>query len=329
MERRFWLYKDKKKSVGFRQQNQKTTTDGLMRDWKKYNQSLINRGNFFVLISEDIFKTWKEARDVPGRKRYSDLLIQTLLTLRCTLRMTFRAVQGMAKGLLQLVKSPLPVPDYSCLCKRMPFLKDSLPKLSHRRPSVLLIDSSGLKSYGCEEWLRFHHRIKTRSRWIKVHISLDASSQEVITYEVTSSSGSDAKALPLLLDKAPQTVNEVIADGAYDTQSCREAIAKRGAKALIRPRKGSIRKQEPYPGSEERDDAIRIISALGNDDEALDLWKKLTSYGRRSLVETCFSRLKSRFGSRIQSKTFERQCVEVGLKLRLLNRDMLDLTRKN
>jgi hypothetical protein len=38
----------------------------------------------------------------------------------------------------------------------------------------------------------------------------------------------------------------------------------------------------------------------------LNLWKKLTRYGRRSLVETCFSRLKSRFGSRIQSKTFER-----------------------
>ena len=300
-----------------------------MRDWQKYNQSLINRGNFFVLISEDVLKTWQEPRTSPGRKRYSDLLIQTLLTLRSTLRMTFRSVQGMAKGLIQWMKSSLPIPNYSCLCKRMPCLKNLLPKLSHRRPSVLLVDSSGLKSYGCEEWLRFHHKIKTRSRWIKLHISLDADSQEVITYEVTSSSGSDAKTLPILLEKAPKSVKEVIADGAYDTQSCREAIAKSGASALIRPRKGSLLQIKPYPGSNERDDATRIIRALGNDQDALDLWKKLTKYGRRSLVETCFSRLKSRFGSRIQSKTFERQLVEVGLKLRLLNRDISSMTSKN
>jgi len=194
---------------------------------------------------------------------------------------------------------------------------------------VLLVDSSALKSYGCEEWLRFQHKIKTQNRWIKVHISLDADSQEVISYEVTSSSGSDAKTLAILLEQTPKSVKEVIADGAYDTQNCREAIAKRGASALIRPRKGSLLQAKTYPGSQERDDATRVIRALGNDQEALNLWKKLTRYGRRSLVETCFSRLKSRFGSRIQSKTFERQCVEVGLKLRLLNRDMSDLTRKN
>ena len=299
-----------------------------MKDWSHYNRSLINRGNFFLLISEEVFKTWKEPRQAPGLNRYSNLLIQTLLTLRCTLRMIFRSIQGMAKGLLEWMKSPLPVPDYTCLCKRMPELKDSLPKLSTRRPSVLLIDSSGLKSYGAEEWLRFHHRLKTKSRWIKLHISLDASSQEVISYEVTSSSGSDAKQLPLLLNKAPQSVNEVIADGAYDTKNVREAIANRGAKALIRPRKGALRRKDPYPGSEERDDAIGIINALGNDEEAFDLWKKLMRYGRRSLVETFFSRMKQKFGTRIQSKTFDRQEVEVGLKLRLLNKEMSALTSK-
>jgi transposase len=211
----------------------------------------------------------------------------------------------------------------------MPSLKDSLPKISNRRPSVLLIDSSGLKSYGCEEWLRFHHRIKTRSRWIKIHIGLDPSSQEVISYEVTSSSGGDAKQLPILLEKSPKSIDEVIADGAYDTQSCREAIAKRGAKALIRPRKGSLTGIKNYPGSDERDEAVNLIRGLGNDKQALDIWKKLRRYGRRSLVETFFSRMKQKFGSRIQSKTIDRQWVEVGLKLRLLNQEISAVTSKN
>ena len=300
-----------------------------MRSWNHYNQSLINRGNFFVLIHEDVLKTWQEPRTLPGRRRYSDLLIQTLLTLRATLRMTFRSIQGMTKGLLQWINSSLPVRDYTSLCKRMPGLKKSLPKISQRRPSVLLIDSSGLKSYGCEEWLRFHHRIKTRSRWIKLHIGLDPNSQEVVSYEVTSSSGSDAKNLPVLLKKAPNTIKEVIADGAYDTQSCREAIAKKGAKALIRPRRGSLLGVKTYPGSEDRDEAVRLIRLLGNDETALGIWKKLTRYGRRSLVETFFSRMKGRFGSRIQSKTSERQEVEVCLKILLLNRDMSAMTSKN
>lgn len=211
----------------------------------------------------------------------------------------------------------------------MPILKRLLPNLSKRRPSVLLVDSSGLKSYGCEEWLRFSHNIKTKSRWIKVHISLDAASQEVTGYEITSSSASNAKNLLLLLEKAPNTVQEVIADGAYDTQGCREAIAKKGARALIRPRKRSLIGAKDYPGSQERDEAGQMIRALENDPQAVSLWKILTHYGRRSLVETFFSRLKGCFGSRIQSKTLERQEVEVGLKILLLNQEMSQMTRKN
>ncbi len=149
--------------------------------------------------------------------------------------MTLRSVQGMKKGLMRLTQRSLPVANYSCLCKWMPGLKSLLPKLSQRRPSVLLVDSSALKSYGCEEWLRFQHKIKTQNRWIKGHISLDADSHEVIRYELSSSSGSEAKTLAILLEQTPKSVKEVIADGAYDTQNCREAIAKRGASALIRP----------------------------------------------------------------------------------------------
>ena len=135
--------------------------------------------------------------------------------------------------------------------------------------------------------------------------------------------------MPILIEKAPNTIREVIADGAYDTQGCREAIAKKGAKALIRPRKGSLIGRQSYPGSKERDEAGQMVRALGNDHLALSIWKTLTRYGRRSLVETFFSRLKGRFGSRIQSKTLRCQEVEVGLKILLLNRDISLMTRKN
>jgi hypothetical protein len=73
----------------------------MSRSWRHYNKSLINRGNFFLLVSEEVIEKWQEPRTSPGRKCYSDLLIQTLLTLRHTLRMTFRSIQGMAQGLVK------------------------------------------------------------------------------------------------------------------------------------------------------------------------------------------------------------------------------------
>ena len=49
------------------------------------------------------------------------------------------------------------------------------------------------------------------------------------------------------------------------------------------------------------------------------IWKKWSGYHRRSLVETkmhCFKRL----GQRVMARTFERQVVELHVRVALLNR---------
>ena len=43
-------------------------------------------------------------------------------------------------------------------------------------------------------------------------------------------------------------------------------------------------------GDKDRDEAVRLIRCLGNDEMAKKCWEKLTDYGKRSLVETTFSR---------------------------------------
>lgn len=58
---------------------------------------------------------------------------------------------------------------------------------------------------------------------------------------------------------------------------------------------------------------------LGNDEEAVALWKKLAGYHDRSLVETAFSRLKGIFGPRLFSRSIGNQEVELKLKAHLLN----------
>jgi len=58
-----------------------------------------------------------------------------------------------------------------------------LPKLSSRRPKVVLIDASGIKVYGEGEWKVKVHGASKRRKWIKLHITIDAKTQEIIELE--------------------------------------------------------------------------------------------------------------------------------------------------
>lgn len=45
-----------------------------------------------------------------------------------------------------------------------------------------------------------------------------------------------------------------------------------------------------------RNDAIRVVAGLGNDDDVRKIWKILTHYHKRSLGETAMFRFKKLFG---------------------------------
>ena len=78
-------------------------------------------------------------------------------------------------------------------------------------------------------------------RLAKVHLGIDEETLEDRAVEVTSSDVGDARMLPELLAQIPadQDIASVTADGAYDTRKCHDAIADRGAAAIIPPRKNA------------------------------------------------------------------------------------------
>jgi hypothetical protein len=61
------------------------------------------------------------------------------------------------------------------------------------------------------------------------------------------------------------------------------------------------------------------LIGLGNDEEAIKLWKKLIGYHERSLVETAFSRFKGIFGPRLFIRSIETQEVKINIKASILN----------
>lgn len=75
----------------------------------------------------------------------------------------------------------------------------------------------------------------------KIHIAVDEQTLEIRALEVTSSAIGDTPVLPDLLDQiaSQEKIARVAADGAYDTRACHDAIAARGAVAIIPPRKNA------------------------------------------------------------------------------------------
>ena len=122
--------------------------------------------------------------------------------------------------------------------------------------------------------------------------------------------------LPQLLAQiAPsEPIASVSADGACDTRDCLDAIAKWGAQPGTPPRKNANLWARTSPGSANRNEAVRACKRF-----ELRIWKIWSGYHRRSLVQTkmhCFTRL----GERVVARTFERQVVELHIRVALLNR---------
>lgn len=281
------------------------------RNWCEYNKQLVQRGSITFLLNPKLLKSLKKKSKQSTKGRpitFCDGLIQLLLIVKIHFRLSYRALEGFARDVFDFR-----IPTYSLVCKRAKNL--CLPKLSDRRPNTIILDASGLKVSGEGEWKVKIHGKSKRRKWIKLHLAVDLKSQEIVAELTTVSAVADFSVTEELLEEVHGRTKLVIADGAYDRSEAREAIRRKGAKALIPPPKNA----RYYETEEERDKSILEIKGLGGNKQAKSLWGKLTGYSRRALVETAFSRYKRLFGERYFSKTFERQRVESRIKCLLLN----------
>ena len=286
------------------------------RNWRQYNKHLVQQGSISFFIDPKMFKTIEKTSKSKKRSRplqFAEALIQMLLMLKIRYRLPYRALEGFAKSLFE--NRAFLIPTYSLICKRVATLTLELPKLQTNRSIVVILDASGAKVIGEGEWkVKIHGRGRPR-KWVKVHIAVDAETQEIIAECTTTSNVADSTVAKRLLDKVPGKIKGVLADGAYDKKSGRDAVKSVGAKELIPPPRNAR-----YRGTDsDRDQAIAAIRGLGGDLEARSIWGKLSGYNQRSLVETAFYREKRLFGDRLFSKSLYKQSVEHKARCVLLN----------
>ena len=181
----------------------------------------------------------------------------------------------------------------------------------------MVVDSTGIKVYGEGEWKTRQHGVSKRRTWLKLHLGVDEQTGEILGAVVTTNKISDGEMLPDLLDQIPDDIDQVSADGAYDSSYCYDAIDERGATAAIPPRKDAKiwfhgnRKGAPHP----RDENLRAIRQKGR-----SAWKDDINYHRRSLSETMMYRVKTLFTGEVSARCFENQTTELLLECSIINR---------
>ena len=192
----------------------------------------------------------------------------------------------------------------------------NIPYRGSKGPLHLLIDSTGIKAEGEGEWHSRKHGGSKRRLWRKIHLGVDEQTLEIRAIEITASSVGDAPMLPELLDQIPPDVEigSVTADGAYDTRKCHDAVADRGAHAVIPPRKNAKPWKPSTPGAIARNEALRASKYLGR-----AIWRKWSGYHRRSRAETKMHCVKL-LGQSLMARDFDRQVAELHVRAAVLNR---------
>ena len=143
------------------------------RDWKKYNTSLVNRGNITMWIESSIYDNWYHQGPLQRGANYiySAQVIELGLTFKALYNLGYRQTEGFVKGLLDMMQIDLDVRDYSTFNRRAGSLRVELPQ-NINQPIHIALDSTGLKVYGEGEWKVRQHGIGKRRTWIKVHLMM-------------------------------------------------------------------------------------------------------------------------------------------------------------
>ena len=283
-------------------------------NWAEYNNSLKRRGNITVWISEQAIKAWEYEgkRERGGKIDYSDLAIETCLTIKQVMHLKLRQTEGFVESLFVILKVFKSVPDYSTLSRRAGKLNIDLKVLKRDGNIVIIVDSTGLKVYGEGEWkVRKFGWCKHRT-WRKLHIGINGETQEIVTEELTENNIADADELENLLDGVDEEIDTLIGDGGYDKKNVRKELIKRKIKGIIPPQKNAVQSKDPV--LIERNKDVRSIKRIGR-----KRWKEKVKYHKRSLVEVAMFRYKTIIGDKINARKLENEKIEVRINCSILN----------
>ena len=205
-----------------------------MTNWSEYNDALSKRGDITVWFFDVTIDAWVPDR-LPGQKgrpvEYSELAIECCLMIRQVFRLPLRQTEGLLISLVRLLEVDIAIPGYSCLSKRSIDLRLERLASTVTAGSHILVDSTGLKVYGKDEWNQEKYGIKAHRSWRKLYLAIDEKHQ-INASDLTEKSVDDSSALSVLLDQI-DVFDTFMADNAYDGDPFYAQILQQQPKATI------------------------------------------------------------------------------------------------
>ena len=233
-------------------------------NWPEYDAALVKRGSLTVWFTEEAVAAWQAPAtgERGGQPIYSAIAIETSLALRLVFHQPLRQTEGLLRSIADVLEIDIAIPDHTTLSRRGGGLTILPKRIDRAEPLHLLVDSTGLKIYGEGEWLDQKHGIRSRRRWRKLHLGVDADTHEIVAVELTPDDVGDISEIPDLLDQIDADVASMTADGAYDGEAVYDAVAERHPEAavIIPPRVTAVPSETT---ATQRDEHLATIAEHG------------------------------------------------------------------
>ncbi len=197
-----------------------------VRNWAEYENSLRDGGDITIWVTPEGVAAWTPSANGKrgAQEVYSDLAIETALTLRLLFRLPLRQTEGFLRSILKLMDLDLPCTDHTTLSRRNQSvrIRKILCSVPGERVS-LIVDSTGLKVCGQGEWHSKKHGKKQRRTWKKLHIGVDDQGW-ILANTITVGHEQDPGQVPALLNQCDDEIDTFVADGIYDRADVDKAV---------------------------------------------------------------------------------------------------------
>jgi IS5 family transposase len=237
-------------------------------NWASYDRALVGRGDITLWLSPEALATWEPVGvgTRGGQQKYSDVAIETTLTLRLLFHLPLRQAEGFAQSLFGMMGLQLSTPDHTTLSRRGQLLDVRLRRVPTGKGLHLIVDSTGLSIVGDGEWARAKHGRHGTRGWKKLHLGVDRSGV-VVAHTLTDATVDDAATAIALISVVDGGLTSVTGDAA-STRS--PSTMPRGR--VVRPSSCRQPRQHRYRSAgcgHARDRAIKRMKKIGR-----RRWKK-------------------------------------------------------
>jgi len=303
-------------AVEFTIRRQSTTKDGTVtetityrQEWSAYNAAQTNEKVRVAEMLRDLCSIIDNPVQMRGRPRLplSDAVFCAVMKVYggMSARRTSSDLRELAeRGLIDKaphynsVLNALENPDIT------PYLRALIEESSAPLAAVetdFAADSSGFSTNVYARWFSAKYgREMDYNFWVKAHVMVGTRTNIIASVGVTDHRTNDSPMLPALLETSAKrfSMKRVSADKGYLAESNVKAITAHGAEPFIAPKVNTTFRRPVDASRKKAKEWDKMLHYY--------LYRKddfLHHYHRRSNVETTFHMIKSKFGSRIRSKS--------------------------